>query len=318
MPPDFSLRNQSQVFLGVLLLSVLLPALIGLAILSDRLGKLGAPVERTWLIGLPLAAGVQAWLFGAWLVRRRLAEPLGRLTDYIEQLSLGVSSTELRLDRRDELGRLATAANALNDRLSDTFVRLGQGTRQLDKASDELSAISAYFGQGIQDQNLRTDQVATAMEEMSAAAQQVAGATVQAARAADGAEQATQQGEQAMVGMVNCIHDLRDEITDTARVIHQLEADSGRIGEVLAVIHSIAEQTNLLALNAAIEAARAGQSGRGFAVVADEVRNLAQRTAESTAEINTIIAAVQKGPPTRCRPLKAAGAAARKAWCRSN
>lgn len=295
MPPDFSLRNQSQVFLGVLLLSVLLPALIGLAILSDRLGKLGAPVERTWLIGLPLAAGVQAWLFGAWLVRRRLAEPLGRLTDYIEQLSLGVSSTELRLDRRDELGRLATAANALNDRLSDTFVRLGQGTRQLDKASDELSAISAYFGQGIQDQNLRTDQVATAMEEMSAAAQQVAGATVQAARAADGAEQATQQGEQAMVGMVNCIHDLRDEITDTARVIHQLEADSGRIGEVLAVIHSIAEQTNLLALNAAIEAARAGEAGRGFAVVADEVRGLAQRTQQSTEEIEGLVASLQNG-----------------------
>ena len=117
-------------------------------------------------------------------------------------------------------------------------------------------------------------------------------------------EQATQQGEQAMVGMVNCIHDVRDEITSTAKVIHQLEADSGRIGEVLAVIHSIAEQTNLLALNAAIEAARAGESGRGFAVVADEVRNLAQRTAESTAEINTIIAAVQKGAASAVQAIE--------------
>ncbi|MCY1394887.1 Methyl-accepting chemotaxis protein CtpH [compost metagenome] len=304
MPPVFSLRSQSRVLLGVLLLSVLLPSLIGLGILSERLGELGAPVDRTWFIGLPLAAAVLAWLFGSWLVRCRLAEPLGRLTDHIEQLSQGVSSARLNLDRRDELGQLATAANALNDRLSDTFASLGQGSKQLDKTSDELNAIAAYFGQGIQDQNLRTDQVATAMEEMSAAAQEVAGATARAARAADDAEQATQQGEQAMVGMVNCIHDVRDEITSTAKVIHQLEADSGRIGEVLAVIHSIAEQTNLLALNAAIEAARAGESGRGFAVVADEVRNLAQRTAESTAETNTIIAAVQKGAASAVQAIE--------------
>ncbi|WP_438810783.1 methyl-accepting chemotaxis protein [Pseudomonas laurentiana] len=142
------------------------------------------------------------------------------------------------------------------------------------------------------------------MEEMSSAAQEVASHTLQAARAADDAENATQQGEKAMVSMVKSIHDIRDEITDTASVIHRLEADSGRIGEVLAVIHSIAEQTNLLALNAAIEAARAGEQGRGFAVVADEVRNLAQRTAQSTAEINTIIDAVQKGAEQAVRAIE--------------
>jgi methyl-accepting chemotaxis protein len=107
-----------------------------------------------------------------------------------------------------------------------------------------------------------------------------------------------------MVGMVNGINDIRDEITNTAKVIHRLADDSGRIGEVLAVIHSIAEQTNLLALNAAIEAARAGEQGRGFAVVADEVRNLAQRTAQSTAEINTIIATVQKGAESAVQAIE--------------
>ncbi|AOE83191.1 chemotaxis protein component [Pseudomonas sp. TCU-HL1] len=304
MPLELSLRSKTLVLLGACLLSVLLPALVGLGLLSDRLGELGAPTAPAWLMALPPTAAVLAWLLGGWLIQQRLVAPLGQLTGYVERLGQGSASERLRLDRRDELGRLAAAANVLNDRLSDTFASLGQGTRQLDRASDELSTIASHFGQGIQEQNQRTDQVATAMEEMSAAAQEVAGATAQAARAADDAEQAAQQGEQAMVGMVSCINDVRDEITSTARVIHQLEVDSGRIGEVLEVIHSIAEQTNLLALNAAIEAARAGESGRGFAVVADEVRNLAQRTAQSTAEINAIIAAVQKGAASAVQAIE--------------
>ncbi|WP_412071441.1 methyl-accepting chemotaxis protein [Pseudomonas sp. FEN] len=148
---------------------------------------------------------------------------------------------------------------------------------------------------GTHEQFERTDQVATAMTEMSATAQEVARHAGDAATAADDADHSAQQGELVMRSTIETITRMRTEIATTATVIRRLETDSGRIGKVLEVIRGIAEQTNLLALNAAIEAARAGEAGRGFAVVADEVRSLAQRTAASIAEINQIIQSVQTG-----------------------
>ncbi|WP_425287514.1 methyl-accepting chemotaxis protein [Pseudomonas panipatensis] len=160
------------------------------------------------------------------------------------------------------------------------------------------------MAEGTREQFSRTDQVATAMHEMSATAQEVARHAADAARAADDADQHAQSGERVMQSTIQTITQVSDEIASTAEVIRRLEADSGRIGKVLEVIRGIAEQTNLLALNAAIEAARAGEQGRGFAVVADEVRTLAQRTAESTAEIHQIIDTVQTGAVNAVRAIE--------------
>ncbi|WP_371921719.1 MULTISPECIES: methyl-accepting chemotaxis protein [Pseudomonas] len=157
---------------------------------------------------------------------------------------------------------------------------------------------------GTREQFSRTDQVATAMHEMSATAQEVARHAADAARAADDADSSAQQGERVMQATIQSITGMRGEIDSTAEVIRRLENDSGRISKVLEVIRGIAEQTNLLALNAAIEAARAGEQGRGFAVVADEVRTLAQRTAESTAEIHQIIDTVQTGAVNAVRAIE--------------
>jgi len=258
---------------------------------------ISAEADRTVWLGLlvMLASGLLIGLLSLWLVNRNLVEPIRKLIDYVTQLSRGKLAERVVSDRQDELGNLAAAANTLRDFLAETFTRLQRSASDLDSASGELNAIATIMAGGTNEQFNRTDQVATAMNEMSATAQEVARHAADAARAADDADQSAQQGEKVMQSTIHSITQMRGEIANTATVIRRLEADSGRIGKVLEVIRGIAEQTNLLALNAAIEAARAGEAGRGFAVVADEVRNLAQRTAESIIEINQIIQSVQTG-----------------------
>ncbi|SDI88215.1 methyl-accepting chemotaxis protein [Pseudomonas flavescens] len=257
--------------------------------------RLSEIAQRSVLFGslAMLGLGVLLALFSAWLVNRRITAPLLQATGQLDLLSRGQFGECLGEGREDEVGRLAQAANRLREFMQALSRQLRNGTGELDAASQALSSVAGHIGHGIREQFSRTDQVATAMHEMSATAEEVARHCAAAARAADEADQAARQGEATMASTIATIEQMHGEITRTSAVIGRLESDSERIGSVLDVIRGIADQTNLLALNAAIEAARAGDAGRGFAVVADEVRNLSLRTASSISEIHQLIANVQ-------------------------
>ena len=255
-----------------------------------------ATLRTVWLSVLTMVGA--ALLIGglaSWLISRQLVSPITHLIGQIEQLSQGRFDEQITSQRQDELGVLARAANQLRSFLAETAAGLKHTTDELDRASGGLNTVATRMTHGSREQFSRTDQVATAMQEMSATAAEVARYAADASSAADAADTSARDGRQVMTETIDSMQTLLQEIQHTADVIQQLEGDSRRIGKVLEVIQSIADQTNLLALNAAIEAARAGEAGRGFAVVADEVRTLAQRTSESTAEIQSIISSVQNG-----------------------
>ena len=265
-----------------------------------------ATLRTVWLsILIMLGATLLIGGLASWLISTQLITPITHLIRQVEQLSQGRFAEQISSQRQDELGVLARAANQLRSFLAETAEGLRHGTTELDRASGGLNTVATRMAHGSREQFSRTDQVAAAIQEMSATSAEVARYAADASGAADAADDNARQGQRVMTETIDSMQALLQEIQRTADVVHRLEDDSLRIGKVLEVIQSIAEQTNLLALNAAIEAARAGEAGRGFAVVADEVRTLAKRTSVSTTEIQTIISSVQNGAEEAGRAIEA-------------
>ncbi|SES02872.1 methyl-accepting chemotaxis protein [Halopseudomonas bauzanensis] len=274
---------------------------------ASEIERIRAATLRTvWLsILIMVTATLLIGGLASWLISTQLINPITHLIRQVEQLSQGRFGEQISSQRQDELGVLARAANQLRGFLAETAEGLRHGTTELDRASGGLNTVATRMAQGSREQFSRTDQVAAAIQEMSATSAEVARYAADASSAADAADDNARNGRVVMTETIDSMQALLREIQRTAEVVHQLENDSLRIGKVLEVIQSIAEQTNLLALNAAIEAARAGEAGRGFAVVADEVRTLAKRTSESTTEIQTIINSVQNGAEEAGRAIEA-------------
>ncbi|HEB80393.1 MAG TPA: methyl-accepting chemotaxis protein [Chromatiales bacterium] len=199
----------------------------------------------------------------------------------------------------------------MGENLRRVIGQIMNSTAQLASATEQMSVVIEHSGKGLKRQQHETDQVATAINEMSATAQEVARNTAQAAQAAQQADAETRNGKLVATEAISAIDALAGAVGEASGVIHKLESESGNIGVVLDVIRGIAEQTNLLALNAAIEAARAGEQGRGFAVVADEVRTLASRTQKSTQEIQEMIERLQAGADNAVQVMDQAGGMAR-------
>ena len=193
----------------------------------------------------------------------------------------------------DEMTRLAHDFNGMLSDFQDLVKSVAQALTMLDKATAELAQSTADTSRGMGQQQMESDMVATAVTEMGATIDEIANNTENTADKAQATNVNALHGMKEVEQTVLRISALSTDLQKAAVVMGELEKDSSTIGSVLDVIRAIAEQTNLLALNAAIEAARAGEQGRGFAVVAEEVRNLAQRTADSTRQIEVIIVGLQ-------------------------
>jgi methyl-accepting chemotaxis protein len=247
---------------------------------------------------LQLSCTALALLLGilaAVLITRQITRPLQDTLVVVERIASGDLSHNLEVTRRDEIGVLQLGIQRMGTTLRDLIGGIRDGVTQIASAAEELSAVTEQTSAGVNSQKTETDQVATAMHEMSATVQEVARNAEQASQAASEADKQARAGDQVVAQAVAQIERLANEVGRSAVAMNELEQESGRIGKVMDVIKAVAEQTNLLALNAAIEAARAGEAGRGFAVVADEVRGLAQRTQQSTEEIESLVAGLQNG-----------------------
>jgi aerotaxis receptor len=247
--------------------------------------------ESAWLDGVAFVVGTGFCALGVrWILR-----PLEQLAERARQIADNPLSQAIYTGRRDEFGQIEFALQMLEAQVGAVVGRIGDASQQLAGHAAQLVDHLHSSHTSSLAQQAETDQVAAAIHQMAASVAQVASHAQQASVAADMAGTETREGHLLVGESRSAVLRLAEELGRATEVIHQLEGHSSEISGVLEVIRSIAEQTNLLALNAAIEAARAGDAGRGFAVVADEVRGLAQRTQQSTNEIQRMISTLQNG-----------------------
>jgi methyl-accepting chemotaxis protein len=278
------------------LLEVPEPVMLGPAL---RLGK-QLDQQRTSDSTVALLIGLVAIIGGLllmWLTARGVTRPILGVAAMLKDIASGEGDLTRRLEyaKQDELGELASWFNRFLDKLQPIIADVKHSVQDARSTADQSSAIASQTSAGMQQQFREVDQVATAFQEMSATAHDVAHNAAQAADAARSADLASREGLEVIGKTTSTIELLANEMNVAMQEVEGLSSSSEQIGSVLEVIRSIAEQTNLLALNAAIEAARAGEAGRGFAVVADEVRNLAKRTQDSVEEIRQVIEGLQSG-----------------------
>jgi methyl-accepting chemotaxis protein len=231
------------------------------------------------------------------LFARLVTTPLSAVADALESIALGDGdlTQRIRIKNDDEIGAVANSFNLFADKIQSLVQSIQDMSKQTSQVSTSACEAANVSSGHLKSQQHATDQVASAISELSLSTKEIA---VNVQLTADSANQASNDAKDVnniIQESINSINALSDHLNENSQVIGSLEKDVDGIVSVLDVIRGIAEQTNLLALNAAIEAARAGEQGRGFAVVADEVRALASRTQESTAQIQTTLQSLQAG-----------------------
>ena len=246
------------------------------------------------IIGTLIAIAISSAI--AFFIVRGIMQPINATNSILKNITeQGDLTKRIAITSGDEIGEMGGYFNDFVSKLQGIIKEVVESSTQLSVAAEQMSKVAADTNEGLNMQNSETVQVATAMTEMASTVDEVARNSQGASDAASNSDKEAKSGNQALLITIKTINELADDVENSAIIFENLKGDSDNISAVLDVIKNIAGQTNLLALNAAIEAARAGEQGRGFAVVADEVRTLAQRTQDSTSEIENLISALQKG-----------------------
>lgn len=235
-------------------------------------------------------------IFIIFLLAKQIGTSLINLTSRFENIAQGDGDLTQRIDitSKDEIGQLAFWFNTFIEKVQNTLHNAKDTAELVSQSSMNTMAETEKSQIKLQNQVNEVTQLATAINEMSATAQEVASSALQAATAASQIQVSSKEGQKIMNHAAASVEELAKFINEAQEQVVNLASSSNDIQKILTEIGGIAEQTNLLALNAAIEAARAGEQGRGFAVVADEVRNLASRTQSSTQEINNMLVILQQ------------------------
>jgi methyl-accepting chemotaxis protein len=228
-------------------------------------------------------------------IGNRMTAPITQISSIAQRVAKGDLTTTAIKTSNDEVGFLQEAIGQMISNLSRMVGNISGIATQQASASEELALITTQTSTTLTEQQAISEQLATAMQEMGATADEVASSTTNTSTAVDNIKNKIDDGSNKLNETYNSIVTMTDQIQQSEQSVQKVRSDFEQVVNILDVIKGIADQTNLLALNAAIEAARAGEQGRGFAVVADEVRQLAQRTQDSTKEIDTMINTIMEG-----------------------
>ncbi|RUO30822.1 methyl-accepting chemotaxis protein [Aliidiomarina sedimenti] len=253
----------------------------------------------TWLLGWIYLLGGGVLLVGVvvfiWVIQRSIRLPLEGLRNLLNQVAAN-SDLRLRADDsgEDEVAEAAKALNIMLLHMQRLIQDLATNSSTLNEQAKLVQSSSDHISVGTQTQASRSETLAAAIAQMSAAARQVANHAEHGAERVGDTEALSNAGQTIVQENAGMIEQLAHQVSLGAEVVVGLQRDSEKISDVLDVIRKISEQTNLLALNAAIEAARAGEAGRGFSVVADEVRSLSASTRDATESIRVMIEQLQQ------------------------